>query len=246
MTLSSDSRNLFFSPSSLLFNSSTSAISFLIGASANITTGTFFVTLTKYEAATQQRFGPISSFTVVVVRAEAALKIQIDPLPSLPQGVQSMPISVHLSQPCTESFVMELYTTNPKQSTAVSISPSQIQFVTGDSVKTFTFILYVKAKPGFLGFATRGIGAAPYKLLQATLPFAIAEKSSSSPTLESLKTHKVGRVSAWATVSLSAPASVFYMYSLVGTPQPDELSLETKSKVRSDVAQVFGSAYTAL
>jgi hypothetical protein len=141
---------------------------------------------------------------------------------------------------------MELYSTQPEQPTAVSITPSQIKFVKGDSVKTFTFILYVNAKPGSIGVVIRGTGAAPYKLLQKTLPFTIAEKPSSSPTVVSLKTHDVGRISGWATVGLSAPASVYYMYSLVGTPQPDALSLQKKIKVKSDATQVFDEAFTGI
>lgn len=145
--------------------------------------------------------------------AEASLEIKIDSLPSIPVSVQSMPISVSLSQPCTESFTMELYSTQPEQPTAVSITPSQIKFQKGDSTKTFTFMLFVNAKPGSLGVVIRGKGAAPYKLLQSTLPFSRAETPSSSPTVISLRTHGVGRISAWVTVGLSAPESIFYMYS---------------------------------
>jgi hypothetical protein len=237
---SSSSLALSFTPPQVLIDYKTSLAAFQIGVANNATSGTFTVRFTKYEPSDQQRYRPIPDLTVVITRAEAIQKVVIDELPDLPVGADSAPIQIKLSQPCAREVIVEVYSTEPQQTSRVTISPNIIRFAPGDQVKSFILTLNVGAVAGKLGFTLRGEGAAPYRLTSKTAKFGVVAAPTESPVLISDEITFVGRISANIAIRLSQKAMIYYMYALQGTPAPTPKGLQTQQRVKADLKQTFG------
>ena len=226
-----------------------SSKSFTLYAPMEVAAGSYLLSWVKTEVGTtteNREFKPLVNMYIKVLAPAGNMGLVCEQISYIPLSGESLPVKVWIPLPTYEWLGVSLSTAEPVQDSYVFITPSFLNFSSGQSENFFTVSLIAGAVSGYISLSLSGPAQANYYLPQAQVPFQTLPIDNTPPRMYSARLTTVARTYVQISVQTSELAHIFYMVSRLGTQRPTVAMLVHKQAMWCDTEVFFGDVWSSI
>ena len=241
-----------FDPSELVFNPGEPiTVKFTIIPNDSVEVGQYSITWTKTEETTTgDRFAEVfdSEFRVVDELLDNFMQIEVDQfVVKTAANSTSLPITLTLSQPSSKNIRVYYNTSNPSQPENLAFDPEYIEFLPGETSKSFTYFATAEAGSGLLYFNLAPEFSTLYTLETDYINLEITPADTTPPNIISIRDYNRNYNSNNFKINVDENSVIHYMLTKHNTllPPVDELlnpELRNETASSLELKEQFGNA----
>ena len=211
------------SPSQVSFILGEVSKTFTLSATQDTSVDTYYLEWTistESEDEVQSDFAPVKRTYFDITDGQNET-ITIEEAGLIPRGGVSPPLKVTLSNSCSSSLILT-FTVIGNIPTEVSFSSTTLEFVSGETEKTFNIEIPISSTgaEGQYSVSLSGENASSYVLSPTIYAFTVADQDTTPPVAVDIIATEVSRTTVEWVLTVSEKVTVYYMLGLGGQAQP--------------------------
>ena len=187
-------------------------------------------------------YTPIQA-SIVMVTQYKNVQISIPQVQVVPVGGHSLPTEIRLQYAPDVDVTVSISVSGLE---GLSVSPTSITFSAG--IQSGTYVVHTTKDVTTMGiaeiaYAISGTNAQTYQLPFTSQPFNVGPDDGTSPAVTGTTVEGLTRTSVTIRPQANKPGTIYYMYALYGTAQPDFSDVKARGPVPYTTTQsVYGNA----